>query len=123
MSGCCVGWSGKEGRREGRKEGGRVSRRSRMAFTGRGRTDGLAEAGDEVTRWRRRGERRRRRRAAGGVKEVRERERGLDLDVIPLGRSVLVPSPASVRWPRCEVLPGQKGRFVMKIRTPKIHKV
>ena len=55
--------------------------------------------------------------------ERSERERGLDLDVIPLGRSVLVPSPASVRWPRCEVLPGQKGRFVMKIRTPKIHKV
>ena len=43
--------------------------------------------------------------------ERSERERGLDLDVIPLGRSVLVPSPASVSWPRCEVLPGQKRKI------------
>ena len=84
MSGCCVGWSGNEGR----TRGGRVFRRSRMAFTGRTdgrtRTDGLAKAGDEVEKEGRakKGTTRRKR------SERSERERGLDLDVIPLGRSV-----------------------------------
>ena len=108
-----------------RKDEGKEGRKAEESLVGRGwhspggRTDGLAEAGDEVEQeGRAKKETTRRRRS-----ERSERERGLDLDVIPLGRSVLVPSPASVRWPRCEVLPGQKGRFVMKIRTPKIHKV
>lgn len=74
---------------------------------GRRRTDGLAKAGDEVEKEGRakKGTTRRKR------SERSERERGLDLDVIPLGRSVLVPSPASVSWPRCEVLPGQKRKI------------
>lgn len=74
---------------------------------GRTRTDGLAKAGDEVEKEGRakNGTTRRKR------SERSERERGLDLDVIPLGRSVLVPSPASVSWPRCEVLPGQKRKI------------
>ena len=51
---------------------------------GRTRTDGLAKAGDEVEKEGRakKGTTRRKR------SERSERERGLDLDVIPLGRSV-----------------------------------